>query len=466
MKMLQSAPAVMDQWSTLRANIQGEVIAPGDPQYDQARLAWNLTVDQHPAVIVVPQHTADVVTAVQFACEVGLGIAVQATGHGNVRPANGAMLMLTSAMQEVYINPETRTAWVSAGAKWEPVLKKAQAAGLAPLLGSTPDVGAVGYTLGGGFGWLGRKYGLSLDNVNSFELVTAVGELLVASKTENPDLFWGLRGGGGSLGIITGMEIRLFPVTDVYGGNLIYPIDMAKEVFARYRSWIQSAPDELTSSIIIMNYPPLPEMPEPLRGQSFVQVRGCYSGNLAQGEELLRYWRDWRAPFIDDFKPMPFADVATISNDPIDPLPGLSSGAWVHELSDDVIETLIKFGSATMGSPLIFAEVRHVGGAVSQVKPGSTAYSNRDANHILQVVGVAPTPESHRDLQQYYSQLMQALGSALTGGVYLSFLEGVEAQDRVEDGYSPLAFQRLRELKARYDPENRLRFSFNISPAQ
>ncbi len=465
MEMLQNTTVVMDRWATLRANLQGAVIVPDDPHYAQARLAWNLSVDQHPTVIVMPQNTADVVTAVHAARAEGLGIAVQATGHGSVRPADGAMLLLTTAMQNVEVDPVAQTARVGAGAKWGPVLEKAQAVGLAPMLGSSPDVGAVGYTLGGGFGWLGRKYGLSLDNVNAFEVVTAVGEVIVVSETENPDLFWGLRGGGGSLGIITGMEIKLVPVTTVYGGNLIYPIDQAKEVFTHYRQWIQSAPDELTSSIVIMNYPPIPEMPEPLRGQSFVQVRGCYSGDVAQGEALLRFWREWQSPFIDDFKAIPFADVAAISNDPIDPLPGLSSGALLSALSNEAIDTLITFASASLGSPLIFAEVRHAGGAVARVKAGSTAYGNREANHILQVIGVTPTPESHQALQQYCNEMMQALGSALTGGVYLNFLEGVEAQKRIKDGYSTTAYQRLRELKAQYDPENRLGYSFNILPA-
>lgn len=465
MEMLQSSAVVRDRWTPLRANLQGEVIAPGDPQYAEARLAWNLAVDQHPAVIVVPKNTADVVTAAHAARAEGLGIAVQATGHGNVRPADGAMLILTTAMQDVEINPVAQTAWVSAGAKWGPILKKAQAVGLAPMLGSSPDVGAVGYTLGGGFGWLGRKYGLSLDNVNTFEVVTAGGEVKVASATNNPDLFWGLRGGGGSLGIITGMEIKLVPLTTVYGGNLIYPLDLARDVFTHYREWIQSAPDELTSSILIMNYPPIAEIPDPLRGQSFVQVRGCYCGEVAQGDALLRFWREWHTPFVDDFKAIPFSDVATISNDPIDPLPGLSSGALVRELTDDAIDTLIHFASATMGSPLIFAEVRHAGGAVARVRPDSSAYGHRDANHILQMIGLTPTPESHQALQQYCDRMMQALGPALTGGAYLNFLEGAEAQKRIQDGYTSAAYRRLRDLKAKYDPDNRLGYSFNISPA-
>ena len=302
-----SSPNVQPYESTeldhLRASVTGQVITPNNDAYDKARQAWNLTVDQHPALIVVAQTDIDIVEAVKFANMQGLDIAVMATGHGTIREADHSMLIVTSQLTDVRVSVEAQTAWVSAGAKWGRVLEAAQAVGLAPLLGSSPDVGAVGYTLGGGMGWLARKYGLSTDSVNRFELVTADGQMLRASATENADLFWGLRGGGGNFGVITGMEIQLYPVTTVYGGNLFYPADKAKEVYAHYRHWIANAPDELTSSVVLMNFPPVPEVPEFLRGQSFVIVRGCYSGPMEEGEELLKHWRTWQAPLIDDFNP-------------------------------------------------------------------------------------------------------------------------------------------------------------------
>jgi hypothetical protein len=454
------------RWTQLQAHIQGKVITPDDPQYGDARKAWNLRVDQRPAAIVVAENAADVVAAVGFAGREDLGVAVQSTGHGIVRPADGSLLIITSAMKDIRVDATSQTAWVEAGVKWGEVLAKTQAVGLAPLLGSSPDVGVVGYTLGGGFGWLGRKYGLATDSVRFFELVTADGRLLRASETENGDLFWGLRGGSGSLGVITGMEIQLYPVSTVYGGNLIYPIEAAKDVFLRYRDWIASAPDELTSSVLIMNFPPLPEVPEFLRGQSFAMVRGCYCGPIEQGEALLQSWREWRAPIIDDFKAMPFSDVATISNDPVDPLPGLSTGAWLRELSDEAIDVLVQYGAPSAGPPpLVFAEVRHAGGMVARVDPGASAYGNRDASLLLQMVGVTPTPEAYGHLQQYTAQVKERLQPYLTGGVYMNFLEGAESQGRVKDGYAPQAFRRLTELKAAYDPDNRLRSGFNIPPA-
>ncbi|MGE5374522.1 MAG: FAD-binding oxidoreductase, partial [Bacteroidota bacterium] len=346
------------------------------------------------------------------------------------------------------------------------VLPLAQAAGLAPLLGSSPDVGAVGYTLGGGMGWLARKYGLSTDSVNRFELVTADGRLLQASREENPDLFWALRGGGGNFGVVTGMEVRLYPVTKVYGGNLYYPVKMAREVYARFREWIAHAPEELTSSVVIMNYPPFPQVPDFLRGRSFVMIRGCYCGTDEDGEKLLRFWRNWQAPVIDDFKAMSFSDVAAISNDPVDPIPGQSSGAWLNDLEDETVDLLLKYVLPQGGPPLLmFAEVRHAGGAIGRVDPGSAAYGNRGAVLSLQMVGAAPTPEAHVALRQHIARFKEELKSHLHGGVYLNFVEGEEARASTQKGYLPENFARLQIVKAKYDPQNRFSHSYDISPA-
>lgn len=464
LQQLSKTSIQVGPWSLLQAGLQGAVIGPEDPRYDEARRAWNLSVEQRPTVIVIAKSAADVVQAVRFARSERLDVAVQATGHGNVRPANGCMLILTREMQDVTVDAVAQTAIVAAGVKWGTVLEQTQAVGLAPLLGSSPDVGAVGYTLGGGLGWLARKYGLSADNVNYFELVTPTGDLLRVSDTENSDLFWGLRGGGGSLGIVTRMEIRLYPVTTVYGGNLFYPIEQAKEVIAHYRAWVPAVPDELTSSVVLMNYPPIPDVPDFLRGQSFVIVRGCYCGSVAQGEALLDYWRNWRAPLIDDFKPMPFSQVAMISNDPVEPMAALTSTAWLRDLSDEAIEIMVNSSNPAQGSPLSFLEVRHIGGAVA--RPQASAYSNRDGVLNMQMVGAFFSTEGQTTLKNFMAQVKQAMQPTLTGKVYMNFLEGEESRAQVKNGFSPEAYQRLTELKARYDPDNRLGYGFNIKPAR
>ncbi|MBI5950439.1 MAG: FAD-binding oxidoreductase [Chloroflexi bacterium] len=456
----------LQELDKLRTRVGGQVITPKDDGYDTARQAWNLTVNQRPALIVVAQNAADIVEAVRFAQEQGLEVAVKATGHGVIREANNSLLIVTSQMTDIHVNPDAQTAWVSAGVKWGRVLEEAQSVGLAPLLGSAPHVGAVGYTLGGGMGWLARKYGLAVDSVNQFELVTADGRLLRASTAENADLFWGLCGGGGSFGVVTGMEIRLYPVSTVYGGNLYYPVHKAKEVFAKYRRWVANAPDELTSSVLLKNYPPFPQVPEFLRGQSFVMIRACYCGPVEQGEEILNYWRAWLAPLKDDMKAMPFSQVATISNDPVDPVAGHGSGAWLNSLNDEIADILIRYIVPHSGPPLLgSAEIRHAGGVISKVDPAATAYGNRDADHILQVVGGAPTPEAHEAVRHHIVQLRRALTPHLHGGVFMNFLAGEETRERTQQGFSPEAYIRLQQLKAKFDPQNRFSHSYDIPPA-
>lgn len=230
--MLETHSVVNDQ--TIGLNVQGKALYPGDADYENERQAWNRRFRHNPAVIVVAANSQDVVEAARYARHAGLGVAIQATGHGVTKAADGAMLIVTARMTGVEVDELSQTAWVEAGAKWQHVLDKAHPVGLAPLLGSTPDVGAVGYTLGGGYGWLGRKYGMSTDSVIYFEIVTANGELVQASNVENPDLFRALRGGGvGSFGVVTCMKIKLYPAPTIYGGNLYYDVEDAKEVFTR-----------------------------------------------------------------------------------------------------------------------------------------------------------------------------------------------------------------------------------------
>lgn len=450
----------------LRAQVHGTVVVPGDTEYDSARRAWNLTVDQHPAVIVVARSAADVAAAVRFARAARVGIAVQSTGHGVVRPADDAVLIITSQMKEVCIDASTNTAWIEAGLKWGEVLVEAQAVGLTPLLGSSPGVGVVGYTLGGGMGWLARKYGLAADSVRYFEVVTANGEVIHASATENSDLFWGLRGGGGSFGVVTGMEIQLYPVTTVYGGSLIYPGENAKGALQFFREWIKTAPDELTSSIAIMNLPPLPTLPEFLRGQTVVMIHGCYSGPVEQGAVYVQPWLDWMQPMVNSFHPMPFLEVETISNDPRDPSPGYGSGVWLADLSDETIDLIVKYGvSVQSSSPIVKTEIRHAGGAISRVDAQASAYSHRDENLIMQMVSITPTAEAMQKSQQYMDTFKAAMAAHATDRVYLNFLDGQEARDKTPNAYSADNYRRLMALKAKYDPDNLFSHSFNIPPA-
>ena len=452
----------------LRSRIQGEVIAPGDASYDAERMAWNLTVDQHPALIVKPVKTEDIVATIQFANQIDLPVSVQSTGHGVTFPANGSMLINTSLMNGVTIDSNAQTATIQAGATWGIVLERAQTAGLAPLLGSSPGVGAIGYTLGGGLGWLARKYGLATDSVRSFELVSVDGRLLQADPTQNSDLFWALRGGGGSFAIVTAMEIQLYPVSEVFGGTLIYPVDMAEEVFRRYRQWIESTPEEFTTSIKIANFPDLPIVPEQFRGHSFVMINGCYCGSVEQGPAHLDDWLEWSDPIQNSFRVMPFSEVSSISNDPENPLPGLSSGAWLRELDDQAIDTLVRYGVSTNGSsPLTLMEVRHISGAMGRAGAGiegnaPSAFGYRGAPLVMHMVALTPSPEIWSHANEYIQRFKTELAPAMAPGVYLNFLEGEEASQRAKEAFPPEIYNRLKEVKARHDPANRLQSGFGI----
>ncbi len=462
MEILNSSQ-ILSTVEDLQSRVKGNVIIPGDAGYTQASQPWNLSISQRPTIIVMAKNAKDVVEGIRFADDHDLGVAILATGHGVSLVADNAVLINTSQMQGVRIDPVTKTAWVEAGVKWGSVLEKAQVFGLAPLLGSSSDVGAVGYTLGGGMGWLARKFGLSADSVNFFEMVTADGHIRHVSQSENSDLFWALCGGGGSFGIVTGMEIKLYAVDTVYAGNLFYPIQNAKEVFAHYREWITNAPDELTSSIAIMNFPPIPQVPDFLRGKSFAIVRGCYSGQIDTGEELLKWWREWQAPVIDDFKAIPFTMADTISNDPVDPAPSQVSSSSLREISDDMLDVMLNYGAAP--SAFTVVEIRHAGGAMARIKADTNAYGNRTATHILEMIAITPTPETHEFASEQIKKFKQALQPYATGGVYINFLEGAEKWEQTKNAFSPENYQRLRELKAIYDSKNRFRFSFNIPAA-
>lgn len=450
--------------AALGSRLEGAAIAPGDPDYDRARAAWNLHFDHRPAVVVEAASVADVAEAVRYANAQDLPIAIQATGHGVTSLADGAVLIKTGRLDEVAIDPASQTARVGGGATWGPVLAAAQEHGLAPLLGSSPGVGAVGYTLGGGFGWLGRKYGLAVDHVRSFEVVLADASVVVASDSENTDLFWALRGAGiGSLGVVVEMEIDLFPVTDVYAGNLLYPIEVAREAFELYTRWSADLPEEMTTGFTVMNFPPVEMVPPPLRGQSFAIVRGCHSGDRDEAAALVDFWREWKTPAFDMFGPMPFAEAATISNDPEDPMPGMTGSRWLNALDSNVIDAVLEAmaGDERGPSPLIFIEMRHAGGAMRRAVDGAS-YSGRSADRLLEAVAPVMGPDAPARIKATLARLWERLGPNLAEGAYLNFLEGEDRRAATREAFDSATFARLGEVKRTYDPANRFAHGIDL----
>jgi FAD/FMN-containing dehydrogenase len=451
-----------------RASLRGGAYVPGQEGYDEARAAWNLNARQSPALVVMAEGASDVVAAVRLARERGLGVGVMATGHGVAAPADRGVLINTSRMRGVRVDAEARTARVEAGAKWADLVPEAAAHGLAGLQGSTSDVGVVGYTMGGGFGWLGRKYGFAADSVKEADVVTAEGELVKVSAHENADLFWGLKGGGGNFGLVTSLEFALYPVARVFGGNLFYPVERAEEVLELYARWSEDLPEEVTSALAFLNVPPMPEVPEPLRGRSVIVVRFCYTGEDLEGtgEELLAPWRELDEPIMDTFGVMPYQMMDMISMDPVEPLGAYGHTEMLRDLSPETRGTLVRLAGAGSDSPLAMLELRQLGGALSRPPADLNPMGRSDARFVMYGLGMTFSPETAQTVQSYLAYVAETVRPHASGATYVNFvdLDGA-TPERVKAAYSREDWARLVELKDRRDPRNIFRFNRNIPPS-
>jgi hypothetical protein len=450
----------------LRARLRGALLRPGEEGYDEARAAWNLNARQRPAVVVMAEGADDILGAVRFGRDEGLGIGVMATGHGVGAPCDGGLLVNTSRMRGVRIDPMARTGRVEAGALWKDVIPEAQAHGLAGLVGSASHVGVVGYTMGGGFGWLGRKYGLNAAGVTGADVVTADGELLRLSDDENEDLFWGLKGGGGNFGIVTSLEFRLYPLATVYGGAVFYLVEKAPDVLDRFAHWSAGLPDEMTTAVAFLNVPPLPLLPEPLRGRSVVVVRGCYCGEKPEdGEGLFRPVREGLGESImDTFGQMPAAAMDAISRDPVDPLGIIQHAELLSDLSPGAADAIVGVAGAGSGSPLLSVEIRQLGGALARTPKHLSPMGRGDARFSLNAIGATFTPEMAGGVKAHMARLVEATRQYQTGETFLNFMEVNPTDDRVRAAYPPEDWERLVELKDRRDPHNLFCFNRNVPP--
>lgn len=449
-----TAPASPDL-APLRARLSGHAVAPGDPDWDEARLAWNLAVDQRPAAVVLPVSVDDVVATVEFARGLGLRIAPQGTGHGAAAmgPLDGTILLKTSRMTGVEIDAADRRARVTAGTLWADVVAAAAEHGLAALAGSSPDVGVVGYTLGGGVSWLGRRFGLSTNSVLAVEVVTADGRLLRADADGEGDLFWALRGGGGSFGVVTALEIRLYPVTEVYAGVLFWPIARASEVLHAWRRWVEDVPDELTSVGRLLRFPPLPDIPEPLRGGSFVVVEAVFLGDEARGAELIRPLRGL-GPELDSVRTIPAAELGTIHMDPPQPVPGIGDGLLLEDLPEQALDALLAAEDPTASSPLLSVEIRLLGGELANAAPAHGALAAVDARFGVYAVGIPMSPEVAAAVEHHLEGVKGALAPWEARQHYLNFSERPTDPRRF---FAEAAYGRLAGIKRAVDPDDLFR---------
>lgn len=421
--------------------------------YDTERWGYNRAVEHQPEVIVPAVTVEDVVAAVRYATERGLGVSVMATGHGPSHPADGQMLITTSRMDGVTIDPAARTARVEAGVRSGALVKAAAAYGLAPLSGSSPDVGVISYHLGGGLGLLGRSLGWASDHVRAIEVVTADGVVRRATTSTEPDLFWALRGGGrGTLGVVVALEIGLHPITRLYGGGMHFAADAASRVLTTWAEWTGTVPEEMASSVLLIKMPDLPVLPAALRGRFVVHVRFVFTGPAAHGAHLVERFRAL-GPVTDTVTEMPFTRLGTIHAEPTTPVPFHARNRVLTRFDEAAAGQLLRHAGPDAGAPYL-VELRHTGGALGRPGPEPSALGRRDGEFVL-YAGAAAEPSKLPGLHSAYDALFEAMAPWATGGVCLSFLSGpdVTAAEHAS-GYRPADVVRLAQIKRSVDPED------------
>ncbi|HEX2740840.1 MAG TPA: FAD-binding oxidoreductase [Rubrobacter sp.] len=449
----------------LQEGFRGELLRPQDPGYEDARKVWNGSIDRVPALITRCAGVADVIAAVKFAKENGLLVAVRGGGHSfpGHSVCDGGLVIDLSLMKGIRVDPEARTVRAQAGLLLGELDRETQAFGLAVPSGIVTHTGLSGLTLGGGINWLMRKYGLAIDQLLSVDLVTAEGELVKASETENPDLFWGIRGGGGNFGIVTDFEFRLNPVgPTVLAGPIFWPMEESPNVLRFYREWIAEAPDELMTIVIHRKAPPLPFVPRELHGKLVVAVVCCYAGPIEEGEQVVKPLKELGSPVLDLCVPKPY-----LAHQAMFDL-SFQHGWWyymracdVAQLTDEVIDITVDH-SLRIKSPLTAFPIWQRGGAVARVGEDETAFGGRSAGHTFNITAATETEEGFDEEREWVRDFWSALEPYHTS-VYVNFLME-EGEERIRQAYGARKYDRLKALKRRYDPDNLFRLNQNIRP--
>lgn len=440
----------------LQFELTGALIQPTDPDWDAVRTAWNLAVDQQPVAVLIPATVDDIRRIVRHAASAGLQVAAQTTGHlaAALGDLGQTILVRTTKLRRIGIDTEAMVVRAEAGVTWGEVTGHLQGMNLAALAGSSPDVGVVGYTLAGGYSWFARSRGLASSSVTAVELVLADGRLVRADAQTEPELFWALRGGGGAFGIVTAVEFRVYPVSTVYAGMLLFPFDRAREVLLAYAEWAHDGLDEsVTTSARLLRFPPLPEVPEFLRGQSFVGVDGAISAPDADAESLLKPLRAL-GPVIDTFTGMPASALASVHLDPPTPVPAVGDGIIVDVLSPAVIDALLATSAGRAASPLLVTDLRHLGGAVGRAAPHGGAIDRLPGRFLVYAAGIAPSPEAAAVVADAVESIRKALSPWASAHDYSNFRERPVAPEGI---WPEPVLERLRAVKAAVDPAGLIR---------
>ncbi|MFF4170116.1 FAD-binding oxidoreductase [Streptomyces sp. NPDC001744] len=449
--------------TSLAEKVTGPVLTPGRKGYEEELTGFQAGYRHDPAVVVGAATAEDVRAAVAWAAERGLPVTAQSTGHGITVLDRGGLVITTGRLDGITVDPAARTARIGAGARWEQVVARTAPHGLAPLSGSAGHVGVVGYTLAGGLGLLAREFGYAADLVRSLDVVTADGRLRTVTADSDPDLFWALRGGRDNFGLVTALEIDLLPVARVYGGGLYFDAGRAAEVLAHFKSWTATAPETVTASVGMIEYPPIPVFPEPLRGRHVVHVR-LATTDLAAGPELARPWREFGVEVLHDhLGEMDFTEVGSIYAEPDFSHAYDGNAVLLSELDDTVLEAVRTLAGPGAPVPCI-VDLRHLGGALSREPRVPNAVPYREAGYILRVLSGSDDAPAGA-IRAAHAALDEAV-RPWTLGRSLNFVYGERsADDFADELYDPATRARLARLKAVYDPGNLFRSNLNIAPA-
>jgi FAD/FMN-containing dehydrogenase len=451
--LAEQTRVVSDKARRLKDACGGLVTLPDDTTFDAVRMPWNVAAQQQPAAVAVPTTTDEVQLVVRAARAAGLRVAPQGTGHGAAalaaRDLDDVVLLRTTALTGVTVDPEQRVARAEAGALAEHVVAAAAEHGLVCLHGSSPDVGIAGLALGGGIGWYSRSHGLACNLVRAVELVTADGELVRADAGQHEDLFWALRGGGGNFGVVTALEVGLLPITDAYAGHMVWDLADYEKVLRHYNAWAPTAPEEVSASLRAMRFPPLPFIPEEIRGRSLVIFDGAVLADDARAEEIVAGFRALE-PELDTWGRVPAPSLIRLHQDPEGPTPAVGNGLLVDQLDEATVQSFIEAVGPGAETHLLMAELRQLGGAARRAPEGAGALGSIDADFVAYFVAIAPTPEIGALGMADAERAVAAIAGAATGRNYLNF---VEQPVDTSTGYDAASWARLRQVKAEVDPD-------------
>ena len=444
-------PSGLDE---LAARVRGRLVRPGDDGWDTARAPWQRVVDQHPLAVLEVADAADVATAVGWAAEHGVPVTAQPVGHGATDALHGVLVLRTRALRDITVDVAAGTARVGAGVKVGELLAALQGSGHTFLAGSSPDPTVVGYVLGGGMSWFGRSWGLAANDVIALDVVDAHGTPARVTRASDPDLFWALRGGGGDFALVTGVEIALHRAPELYGGRLLWPVERTREVLHAFRTVTATAPPELTVWLHVYRFPPLPDLPEPIRGRAFVSVAVAHLGTPAEAERLLAPLRAVDGVVMDLMGTVCHAALGSIADEPVDPMPSLEHSLLLDELPDAALDALVEQVGPDADSPLLLLQVRHLGGALATALPSHGAAGHVREPYLVFALGVPVAPEVATALQASFDALDEALAPYGSGRTVPNFLGAHGDPLRARPAG---VLDRLRAIKVERDPQGTVR---------